>query len=321
MANFNSTADLLKGALQRAGEVTDGSSPFHALALKYMNQVYFAILSGSNEFDVDLGELWPWALSPTPKILTLTEKFTGSVSLTKGSTSGTLGATVATSLADYLFIIDSHADKYRISAHTGGTDAITLDGEFTGETNASLTYTAVKIRYDLGSDVLRLVEPFRVYQDSKLPHDGDGKVYGLDATSFRRDYPLKDIVSTVPTRFFTGYDANRNLFVEFNGYVDDTRVRVEADYIAVPTDLIDSDSDIPLIPREHRPILEYGAAYYLMADKEDGRAANMFSAVSTKMLAMREDLRKQRSNTGKDKGRLIPRLEQMRPRTINQIYR
>jgi len=131
---------------------------------------------------------------------------------------------------------------------------------------------------------------------------------------------LKDLEATVPTRFYTGYDSSSNLYAEFNAYADDERIRVELDYIPLPTELIDSDTSIPLIPREHRPVLEYGAAYYIMVDKEDQKAATYFSATKAKMMAMREDLRRQQTNYSKNKGRLVPRLEDERPRTVNTIW-
>ena len=49
MANFLSTKDLVDGALNRAGELSDGTSDFDDEALKYVNSTYYSVVAGGME--------------------------------------------------------------------------------------------------------------------------------------------------------------------------------------------------------------------------------------------------------------------------------
>ena len=85
--------------------------------------------------------------------------------VTKGSTSVTLSATQATSLLDKQFNVPGNEVEdglYRVSAHTAGTDAVTLASAYTGTTNTTASYQVWTDEYDLATDVgeVRFVRRF-----------------------------------------------------------------------------------------------------------------------------------------------------------------
>lgn len=326
MGQFYSGSDLKKGALLRAGEPTDGTSSYDSLALKYLNQIYFNIIAGSNEFDIDCGEPWVWARSRSPIILTLKAAFGtqalggnvggATVSVTTGSSSGIFSTAPTTSMAgQYLYVQDNNPERYRILTHTASTTSFTLDGPYNGTTNAAANFLVLIIVYPIGSseNILRLVEPFRVYKMT-FDEDRNYQIYGVDPNSFNMHYPLSSVVGGVPNRFMTFIDNDGNLSVRMNEFLtEDTRC--EVDYIPVPAELTDSDTSIPLIPRAHRSLLEYGVTALLMLDKGDSRAATYVSMTQAGMKALVQATRKEQSHiNSKSKGVLFPRQEYLRVR-------
>ena len=294
MASGASTSDIVKGALQRAGEVTNGNSTYHQLVLKYINQVYLSILSGSNEFDIDAGIAWSWAKAEDAKSIILEiVQDTGTVSLTNGSTSGTFSSAPTLSMVDRYLKINDRPEFFKILAHTAAATAFTIDVNYSDDTGSALDFKAIPIIYDLGSNVLRLVEPAREYRTQAQGGSGDdGKIRGMDITAMRTSFPLKHIV-------------------QFNSYPD-KQTKVDFDFIPYPTDLFDSLDSIPVIPRDHREVLELGASYYILDDKGDKDGAqNKFALTQRKIKAMVEDDTKQRDKIGDGFGELTPRQDQV----------
>lgn len=324
MGQFYSGADLKRGALQRAGEPTDGSSAYDALCMKYINELYFDILAGSSEFDVDTGDAWLWAKSPDPIILTLQPEYTdGTVSVTQNSTAGSFSIAPITSMAGQYLAVDdgSNSERYRILTHVAGAQAFVLDGPYTAVTNSLASFRVLQIVYPIKNEreLMRLVEPFRVYKTT-FDEDRNYQIYGLDSSSFNRDYPLAAIVSGMPNRFFHFKDDNDVISVRFN-MVPSELTRVEIDWVPMMDELIDSDSSVPIIPRSFRKILEYGATFFIMTDKNDDRAEKYFALTKAKLLAMREHSRKEQSQINtKSKGYVFARQENIRVRQRLQLF-
>ena len=314
MANGASTSDIIKGTLQRAGEVTNGNSSYHQLVLKYINQVYLSILSGSNEFDIDASTSWSWAKAEDPKSIILeTVVDTGTVSLTNGSTSGTFSSAPAASMADRYLKLDDRPEFFKILAHTAAATSFTIDAKYSDDTGSTLSFKAIPVLYDLGSNVLRLVEPAREYRtQSSGGGSDDGKINGMDITSMRTSFPLKHITQAVPTFFSVIYESDSKFVIQFSHYPD-KQTKVDFDYIPYPSDLFDSIDSVPIIPRDHREVLELGAAYYILNDKrQPDDAQNMFALTQRKIKAMVEDDKTQMDRTNDKYGELIPRGDQVR---------
>ena len=315
MAEPTSVKNIIDTVLRRSGELTDGTSDYNEDALEYVNKVYRDVLSGSNEYDVDINEDWGWAKSQYPKVITLEPKYnTGSVSLTQGSTAGTFSSPPSDSKANWWLKLDSRPEYFRLSSHTAAAAGFVLDGEYTGETGASLGYKVVKIDYvlDPGNDekILRLIAPFEIYKTQDFTGDDEGKVYSLSFNEFKKLYPLKDLEEDIPTHFTEILDNNGIKTVRFNKYANE-KTRVEYEYIPEPVKLKDSGGSLPLIPIDFRDALIYGAIYHILLDKSDNKAANFLELLQQKLRAMIKDHRREKSYGAKRKGALVPRQEQI----------
>lgn len=307
--------DLLRGALRRAGEVVDGTSKYHETALRYMNNLYRDIVSGATVFDVDVGEPWPWARAQTPGTFTLVVPYeTGTVSLTNGSASGTFSSAPGASLGSFVdrFLkVLGHNEYYRIISHTAGSASFTLDANYLGTTGTTLTFKCHKLIFDLGTNILRLVEPFRIYDFADYRED-DPLIFGIELNRFRTEFPVARLQSGIPERFAVLYQSDSSFKVQVSRSVQINSIKVDFDYIPVPSDIIESTSSIPIIPRDKRVVLEYGTAHHIMMDKEDSRADYYLNLTKTTLRSMLESTHRSHQNTSKRRGQIVPRLDEVR---------
>ena len=322
MANAYHTADLLKLTLHKSGEQVDGSSKLHGLALSYINQVYHSILSGSNEFDVDIGEPWVWAREDNPRSLVLEPAYEdGFISIAEDATTGTFSIPPAFSAVGRFLKVINDPTYYQIRAHTAAAASFTIDQNFVEESAVNSAYKVIRTQYDLGSGIERLVEPFRIYRQGSggqnfgvgrvLVEDNEDKIFGIDLNAFRKHYPKSWLYQGIPTRFTTLKRSQDSWVVEFNAYVS-KKTKVDLDVIAIQQDLIDSTESIPLIPREQRLVLAYGAAHFVNFDKEEMEKANhFFNLTRAKLKSMVEAEDRDETLTGKNKGKLLPRQDQI----------
>ena len=321
MANYTSTEDLKKEALHKAGELTDGTSEYNSKAIEYLNLAHLEILSGGNEFKIELGEPWPWAKSKYPITLVLKPKHdTGTITLTQDSTSGTFSNAPTSSLAGWYLKVDGREDYFRIATHTANATAFTIDTEYTGESGSGLSYKAYKLDYDISpsNGLLRLLSPIRVhrYQDGQ---DHKRNVNIISESEFHENYPLSLIQDGVPTRAtIIHHDTdNGTATIRFNKIVGE-RVKLEIDYIGIPSDLTDSSSSIPLVPRQHRVALCYMAAYWLLVDKEDTKAPEMYQLAQGQLEGLVQGFRKEQAQMSKRTFELTPRPSQTARRYVVQ---
>lgn len=388
MANFETFRDLKNAALDRAGELTDGSSDYDSIVEDHMNSMYRSIFSGGNEFSVDLGEVWEWALASAPGVLTILPAFeSGSVTFTNGSTSGTFSSAPSSSLGSFagrFIFINSRSSIYRITAHTAGDTAFTIDQEYLETTGSGLTFKAIKLDYDLTSGIERLVQEMRVYK-GMAGDDSNGKIPGIDFASFDRMYPRFVIGGGTPERFCERNDVDGLKTVRFSHYPSES-IRAEYEYIPKARKLItksiattdintttnvitstnhgfqDNDrikmttsttmpgglavetvyfirdaaadtfkltstlagsaiditstgtgthtvSSIPAIPHAYRKVLFYVGAHFICMDKSDSRADYYARMTQSTLQAMVSANRKVKRHVGKNKGRLISRMD------------
>ncbi len=309
MASGASTSDIIKGALSRAGEVTNGNSQYHQAALKYISQFYLSLLSGSNEFDVDAGIAWSWAKAENPLSIIIKPFIEdGTVSMTNGSTTGTFSSAPSISVANSYLKVEGRPEFFKILTHTAGVTTFTIDVEYTDDTGSGLSYKAIPIIYDLGSEVLRLVEPGRQYKTQAVDWlGGDGKIRGMDITAMRVSFPLKNIIQSIPSYFSVIYESDSKYMIQFNSYVD-KQTKVDFDYIPYPTDLTDSLDSVPVVPRDHREVLEFAGAYFILQDKNDNEGMQRYFALTQrKIQAIVKDDTKQRDKINDRFAELVPR--------------
>lgn len=150
-----------------------------------------------------------------------------------------------------------------------------------------------------------MIEPIRVHGRE----DGAGNIESLDALTMQKRYPLTLTNEGIPGRFSKIREDNEGrITVRFDKYPKD-KTRIEVEFIPVPRDIKDNTASIPLLPRKYSEILEYGAAYYLLLDKEDTKAGQYVALAKAKLNAMRRQNRAELERTSTDFGQIIPRAD------------
>lgn len=369
-------ASVIKNSvLFRCGELTNGTSSYDSKVLEYMNQIYRSILSGGNEFNLDLGKPWVWAKARSPGTLVLQTKYeSGTISATNNSTSATLSLSPASSIQGQWIQINNTPDFYRISAQAG--TAVTLDAPYTGATVAGASFTVYFLEYDLAPEIERLIGPMVVDQQQDFNAPTDGLIYGVDLNNINENYPLKFLDESVPTNFAQiSKGVDNKIRVRFNAQTG-AQTRVSFDYIPIYSDLIIASctasgstitsnghglrvgqpvsfttaptglavetiyyvvsaatntfsvsasfggsaigslagsgtvSSMPIIPPSFTQILDYGASFYLLTDKNDDRAVSYGQLATQKMQALISANSREMGQTGGARyGGLIPRLD------------
>lgn len=325
MANGETTRDIHLEILSRVGEKTDGSSPYHQRALTYLNKMYQKIISGASEFELDLGEPWPWAKSSARGIITLqpyfgTDNSQGFINCTFNSANGTFSTIpvqngVNISLAGYWVNLEEGSEWYQILTHVAGTLNFTLDSVFNDQNQTNQSFIAILLDYTVNAvlttergGIQRFAAPFETYRNQTFDNDNEYKVYGVDVREMRRQYPLALIELGIPTRFAIMTQKDGVITVRFNKYTD-IQTRVEYEYIPVPIDLTSSPESVPVLPREFRDVLLYGPMYWLAMDKNDSRAPEFKTNAVDLLKAMIMDARKKRDHIGRNKGYMVPRWD------------
>lgn len=310
-----STADIIRQALVDAGEVETGQSEFHARCIPWINEFQNDLLSGSPLFNMDIGQPFPWALAENAKSLILRTPYeTGTVLLTAGSASGTFGTAPGVGLgsfADRFLKAASSDDYYKITAHTAGGAGFTLDSAWAGDTIAADTFKAIPLIYDLGSTILRLAEPINIYRFADLTSDNDGKCYGIDVNLLRRKFPLSRLFAGTPENFAVTFQSETKFKVQFSTYVIE-QMKVDLDYVPIPTLLEDSHLSIPVIPYDKRNFLRHALAWKISHSKRDFEKAGEHAKAAGTFLAGMLSVRSKVSQAvSKSRGQLKPRQEQV----------
>lgn len=285
MTTLTTSADILDWCLFQAGEPTDGTSDFHSHAIACLNRAYRDIWMGGGALVKDMNEPWLWLKKDPPGVLTLNPVIdTGTVNVTNNSTSITFSSGPAPSVAGRFFKVDGHPDIFRVSAHTAGATAATLDSVYTGATNTAANYKVMQLEYTLASDLLRVMAPMRVYKDNKEEIDG------VDLTSLERDYPLSLVESGTPD-VFAMVTETKVRFNRYGGVSSTELIRVEYDYLQKPATELADNSTEPLIPLEHRQVLADVTLFYLFTAKSDQRAGDIGLMAKSGLGAMQNDNR------------------------------
>ena len=273
MANFFYGSDILQDALFRAGERTDltggSASDYLAAAKRYVMRAYY---------DTITAYPFPKSLSSPPGIINTLDKVTGTATVTKSNTSVTLGATVAVSLTGRKFFIDNEGVLYRVSAHTAGTDAVTLDATYK-EDSGTGAFTVYQDEYDLASDCLTIRSAF----DRSSP---DGEI------DIVPDQLMRDLRSrTIGTE---GWRVEELSIIEggkarIRPWPTEART-IEYVYVKRPVTLAwdGTSNDIPsFIDEEHRHLLADYASAFILKDKKDERWQDTLELYNSELLNMK----------------------------------
>lgn len=314
MAGINaSTSDLKKSVLDHCGETTNGNSFYdqNGKVLEYLNKAHVAILSGGNEFDFELSKPWSWAVVKDPSVIILQPPFiTGTINVTNGSNQVTFNPAPAISLRNYKLQIADRPDFMRIQNHIANQTNATIDAPYADDTGVNFGFQAILIDYELEgcvNGILRLTQAMTTYQPQDLLGDEEESIYFMDEKVMNTDYPMRRITQGTPNFFcITHKDKNNEYHVRFNK-IPQRQIRVEYKFIPIPDALTDSNSSYPIIPVEHRDCLDFAASYFLCLDKNDDRAMMYLQLTQQKLKAMLKSEEKQKTQTSKMRGKLLPR--------------
>lgn len=326
MSNLASAQDILNVALRFAGELTDtppansSSSPseYRNAALDYLNRIYLAIMSGGNEFDVEMAEPFPWAIAPQPGVFATQPAIPVTIdTILNGSTAGTFASIPLdqygnqVSLAGCYLRLDTWADVYRIVTHVAGSLDFTIDFSYLQPTVSNGSAYAYFLDYPLAPNMLRLVAPMQINQPTLLTYTCEIK--GSDVAAMRREYPLAFLQTRYPDRFaIKSQDTTTNTFTITINTNPPNQARVEYQYVPYPDLLTDETTSVPIVPSQYRMVMAYGVAYYLCVDKNDNRAGNYLQQAQAGLIAMVKSAKKQRADTNWDRARLMPRRDLVR---------
>jgi CRISPR/Cas system-associated endonuclease/helicase Cas3 len=131
----------------------------------------------------------------------------------------------------------------------------------------------------------------------------------MDEQEMAKEWTIRRIMSGPPTHFSIQSKDNAGAYyVRFNKVATEL-TRVEYKYIEIPEALTDSATSIPMIPVEHRDCLALAAAHYLLLDKNDSRSEKFMQLTQQKLKAMQKAEEKQKTQTSKLRGKLMPRRD------------
>ena len=241
---------MLLDALERADENTDGTSDWDAAARRAVVRAHHFFLSTHP---------W-WFLEVTPPGVFLTvapiTNRTVTIAAAGESVAATLSSSVTPSLVDYKIKATGEDWSARITAHTSGTDALTLDAA--PETKAAGTAcTIFKDEYDLIATVGMLVDGLWT---------GNGDFIALKSEDYLRTTYPDPPDSGWPPECFTRITKRR---IRLSQYPDAVH-RIEYPYTEIQAD--PSGAGALVIDQNFRWVLSDGGLYFLHLFKSDKRA-------------------------------------------------
>lgn len=258
---LDTTTELLARLKQELRDESSTTSTETRL-LARLNEAYFDIVSGGANLNdshrgLQSGKpfIFSWAMSQTNIVFNTEAPITNlTATVAQNATALTLSATYATSLTGYFLKIGSDQEIYRISAHTAGTDAITLDKDYIESSVTAGACEIFKLDYTIGTDVLMPTNALLCYFKSEpLP------IY--DKREFESYGVLRNVKKGLPTSVcvINNDRQNKTLTLRFDNYTENAE-RFELPYVAFPTSL-DTSSVNPILPPHHNQILiDYAAA-------------------------------------------------------------
>lgn len=243
---------------------------------------------------------WPWRTTYRD-LRILKKKTDGTLSVTEGSRSVTGTSTGFTSdHKGWNIEIDNRDEIYEIIAVDAATQIITLSSEYNGTTNSTATYTSYKNKYGLWPDLeeidfitssqsarpIDLVSPRELYEFIVGNPGLEG--YPLAATM----YSLKDYQGPTPNNFMLNYDflsdgLDNDYMLEVYPHIPDKNYTIRIHYCRKGSPL-DADTDEPLIPREKRHLLVYGALADMCVRERLDETAALYETKFVDLLAEME---------------------------------
>lgn len=296
---LSNARELKEDVLFRASEPLSGGQ-WDAKVLDYLNRVYRTLSTGASEFLPEYVEDWWWMRQEAP--LLLEPIFTsGTMLVTQGSTAVTFTPAPAASMAGRRLRIKSGApppDVFVIASHTAAATAATLDGAYTGDTQAAATFEIMKTEYALIAAVQVLMSPINAFQSPD-------RIFGISPERMDELYPLVRLRPGIPEAF--ALEDERTVRFSHGGRTDGKQMRVEYRYRPFVTDLTDSIGSIPLVPTQWMHVLADMALVYILLDKNDDRSNAAALGARSGLGAMLKENRRRNVKMDYLSGHISPR--------------
>jgi len=261
--------DILHAVLLDAGQSSSASDGYFSEAKRYVRKGYWNLLTRAR---------WPWALSPTPGVITTEAKQDVTVNSISAATPAvvTLSASIATSQANKKFYVENDQSIYRIAAHTAGTDTLTLDAKYVDTTTAG-SAVIFQDEYDLPSTMLKVWDPLSVrgwrYDTIKLwEKERFEQVYGRGTLNIGFG-PIEAACEVAPSAYSAGA-LGLTRRVRFAPWSEEA-LNIEFDYTLfhnLDFDGNNDDGDTPHVPREWRHVIVDLAVFEMFVLKDDSKA-------------------------------------------------
>lgn len=253
--NFKFGKDLMEYVLKTGGQSTAATDDYAADVRSAIRKEYWRILKA---------EPWTWALSPTPGVLTTTAKTAVVVSSFSGATV-TLSANLSPSQAGRKFYMDGNQSMYRITAHTSGTNTMTLDATYV-DTPTGGNATIYQDEFAIDATAMRLWGPLN------LRGQFEGIIDLINQTDFKARYGSSRVTAVGLTEVATEIRQNSAgaKQIQIAPWTED-QINIEYDF----TPFHDLDftgagaGDTPHLRQEDRFVIAEYALWSLFRVKDD----------------------------------------------------
>lgn len=210
--------------------------------------------------------------------------------VTPDSTTVTMSATCATSKAGYVFAADNDSEIYYISAHTAGTDTLTLSTAWTGTASSTATFKIWKDWLALPTNCRETVQVISRHMSKQLEVKGlqefNREVNGLPRREGRPVIYTTDDFIDPSTTGDDETESDRYRVLRIYPSVYNANMNLEVEYIQDVTPL-DLDGDEPLMPVHDRNVLRYGALWLAWSrHRNEERSVANFQLFERKLARM-----------------------------------
>lgn len=255
---FSTAEDLASDALWLAGEPTDGTSDFASRVADYLTAVQDTVLGGGPLGGAVL-PLVDWLAFRKRSGFEVREPFTTEAGSIVSGDAVLAGATIPWDAVGAVFSTPEIDRTFRVVAHSG--IILTLDHEATTAPEAVTGFTLTPREFSVPADFVRFVGPLRERDGTRVLSESATPV-ALDGGTYRRvtDRTI-ELSTSAPGRF-------------------------DFEYIARPESLAQT---VALLPAPHRRLLSLGAAYLVLLDKADEKAATLYQQFAVEWDALERD--------------------------------
>lgn len=262
---FETTSELYDLMQQLVGD-RNPTTTTRTLMLGFLDDAHKEIVGGGvllNLTNSQTQKTSPQQFAWIPKVtevITIEPFESNTITVTNGSASATLGTSPAASRDEWMIEFDGSV--YRITANTG--TSVTLDSNC-ASASGSFEARLYKLEYSLSTtNIMRLLDdPFRV-----SPNPKQIGVVSEDALTDQHRRPPHRLLERID--FKIDADGNASVIV---GEISNQTQRLRLTLVQTPStlDLISVD---PILPPQHRKMIAYLAAFYLLDKRDDTRAQN-----------------------------------------------